>query len=112
MLTFSSVLIPKISKNSTITLILVLSKLDQSIFDNDFLHMLKNFNVSSDLDLEYYCYFKGKGACKMPATKNVEELWGISKWWPEKKPEHYSEPKYKTIVKCLMFSISLTFIFN
>lgn len=66
-----------------------------NFFDNDFLHMLKNFNVSSDLDLEYYCYFKGKGACKMPATKDVEELWGISKWWPEKKPEHYSEPKYK-----------------
>ena len=50
-----------------------------NFFDNDFLHMLKNFNVSSDLDLEYYCYFKGKGACKMPATKDVEELWGISK---------------------------------
>ena len=49
-------------QNSTITLILVLNKLDLSIFDNDFLHMLKNFNVSSDLDLEYYCYFKGKGA--------------------------------------------------
>ena len=65
-----------------------------NFYDNDFLHMLKNFNLSNELDMEYYCYFKQKGACDLPETPDVEELFGISKWWPEKEPHQYFEPNY------------------
>ena len=65
-----------------------------NFFDNDYLQMLKNMNVSSDLDLEYYCYYKGSGACDLPETKDVDEFYGIQSWWPEKQPHHYYEPEY------------------
>ncbi|WLF78041.1 hypothetical protein PVL30_001767 [Lodderomyces elongisporus] len=64
-----------------------------NFWDNDFLHLLANFNTSSDLDLEYYCFFK-QSACPLPKTQDVEELYGVSNWWPEKQPKHYSEPQY------------------
>ena len=66
-----------------------------NFFDNDFLHVIKHFNVSSDLDLEYYCYFKGKKACDLPETPDVQELFDIESWWPEKKPEYNNQPQYK-----------------
>ncbi|ODV81925.1 putative sphingomyelin phosphodiesterase 1 precursor [Suhomyces tanzawaensis NRRL Y-17324] len=65
-----------------------------SFFDNDFLHMLKNFNVSSELDLEYYCYYRGSNACKQPKTPDVDELYGVDSWWPAKQPQHSGEPEY------------------
>ncbi|MCP8718893.1 MAG: hypothetical protein M5F18_06305, partial [Asgard group archaeon] len=62
--------------------------------DNDFLQVLKRLNVSNDLDLEYYCYYKSKNDCKLPATPDVEELFGVSQWWPEKQSHHYFPPNY------------------
>ncbi|EMG47743.1 Acid sphingomyelin phosphodiesterase, putative [Candida maltosa Xu316] len=65
-----------------------------NFYDNDFLQVIKRFNTSSDLDLEYYCYFKGNKACKLPATPDIDELFDIESWWPEKQPQHYEEPAY------------------
>ncbi|RCK60984.1 putative sphingomyelin phosphodiesterase asm-3 [Candida viswanathii] len=65
-----------------------------NFYDNDFLRVLKNFNVSSELDLEYYCFYKDRRACALPETPDVEELFGVSQWWPEKQPHHYAEPNY------------------
>ncbi|CAI5758894.1 unnamed protein product [Candida verbasci] len=65
-----------------------------NFYDNDFLHLLRNFNTSSDLDLEYYCFFRGKSACKLPETKDVDEFYGIQNWWPEKNPLYEKEPIY------------------
>jgi sphingomyelin phosphodiesterase len=64
-----------------------------NFYDNDFLHLLKNFNVSSDLDLTYYCYFK-HSACSLPETPDVEELYDIQSWWPKKQAIHENEPQY------------------
>jgi len=64
-------------------------------FDNDFLHMLQNFNISSDLDLDYYCYYKSSQSCSIP-TPNVDELFDIEKWWPQKSEIHFSQPKYNS----------------
>ena len=55
---------------------------------------MKRLNVSNDLDLEYYCYYKSKNDCKLPATPDVEELFGVSQWWPEKQSHHYFPPNY------------------
>ncbi|EMG46743.1 asm-2 Sphingomyelin phosphodiesterase 2 [Candida maltosa Xu316] len=65
-----------------------------NFYDNDFLQVLKRLNVSNDLDLDYYCYYKGSSACKLPDTPDVEELFGISQWWPEKQPQYYFPPNY------------------
>lgn len=65
-----------------------------NFYDNDFIQLLKNVNVSSDLDLEYYCFFKGKGACELPETKDVDEFYGIQNWWPAKQPHQYFQPNY------------------
>ncbi|EMG46769.1 asm-2 Sphingomyelin phosphodiesterase 2 [Candida maltosa Xu316] len=65
-----------------------------NFYDNDFLQLLKRFNVSSDSDLEYYCFFKDRQSCKLPATQDVEKLYQLSQWWPEKQPQHYAEPVY------------------
>ncbi|KAI5967126.1 hypothetical protein KGF57_000555 [Candida theae] len=73
----------------------VASGVSVNFFDNDFIQLLKNVNVSSDLDLEYYCYYKGNSACDLPETKDVDEFYGIQSWWPEKQPHHYFEPEYK-----------------
>lgn len=61
--------------------------------DNDYLNMLKRFNVSSELDLNYYCYYK-QSVCELPETPDVEELYNISSWWPEKEEKHHQEPDY------------------
>ncbi|KAI5953592.1 hypothetical protein KGF54_002964 [Candida jiufengensis] len=70
--------------------------LDTSInfYDNDFLHMLKNFNTSSELDLEYYCFYKGNSACKLPKTQDVDKFYGVQNWWPAKQPQHHFQPNY------------------
>ncbi|CAK9438700.1 uncharacterized protein LODBEIA_P29240 [Lodderomyces beijingensis] len=73
----------------------VASGVSVNFYDNDFLQMLKNFNTSSELDLEYYCFFKSKGDCDLPPTKDVDEFYGIQSWWPAKQPQHYHQPEYK-----------------
>ncbi|KAI5966523.1 uncharacterized protein KGF55_000832 [Candida pseudojiufengensis] len=65
------------------------------IFDNDFLRVIKNFDIESEIDLEYYCFFKDKESCDLPETPDVEELFNISNWWPAKQPKHYQQPIYK-----------------
>lgn len=64
------------------------------LFDNDFMHMVKNFNISSDLDLEYYCYFKNSKACPLPETPDVDSKFNFESRWPAKQPQHFSEPDY------------------
>lgn len=64
-----------------------------NFWDNDFLHMLQNFNTSSDLDLTYYCYYKWS-SCNLPETPDVNEMFGVNEWYPEKKEEYNSPPNY------------------
>ncbi|CAK9438401.1 uncharacterized protein LODBEIA_P26250 [Lodderomyces beijingensis] len=71
------------------------SETSVNIFDNDFLNVIKHFNVSSELDLEYYCFFKGSRACNLPETPDVEKLFNLQSWWPAKKPELNHPPVYK-----------------
>lgn len=66
-----------------------------NFFDNDFSAMLRNFNVSSELSLNYYCHFKGK-YCKMPKTPDVSTLFDLESMWPEKDPKYSQEPEYNT----------------
>lgn len=61
--------------------------------DNDYLNMLKRFNTSSQLDLEYYCYFK-QSACDLPETPDVDHLYNISSWWPAKQSKQEQQPDY------------------
>ncbi|RCK55841.1 Sphingomyelin phosphodiesterase 2 [Candida viswanathii] len=63
-------------------------------YDNDFLLIIKQFNTSSDYDLELYCYFKGNKACKLPPTPDIDELFDIDSWWPAKEDKHYSQREY------------------
>lgn len=65
-----------------------------NLFDNDFMHMLRNFNLSSDLDMEYYCYYKGLKACELPETPDVDSMFNFESKWPAKQQKHYSEPNY------------------
>lgn len=64
-------------------------------FDNDFIEMIRNFNTSSELSLNYYCYFKG-GYCPLPKTPDLSSIIDLDSMWPEKKEEYNSEPKYNT----------------
>lgn len=61
--------------------------------DNDFLDFLGRFNTSDEFDLEYYCHAQ-MGSCDLPDLEAVVDSFNIESWWPEKKPQHYSEPKY------------------
>lgn len=73
-------------------------------FDNDFLHMIKNFNVSSETDMEYYCYFKQKGACDLPQAKEVD----MSSYWPKKDDKFTKEPQYKVSNRTLFNVLHLS----
>lgn len=64
-----------------------------SFHDNDFLQMLLHFNESSELDLEYYCYYKSSGACDLPGTPDISR-YNLDSLWPDKQEKHYSEPVY------------------
>lgn len=66
-----------------------------NLYDNDFMQMIKRFNFSSELDLDYYCYFKG-GYCDLPDLIDVEAEYDIQSWFPAKEEKHYSEPEYAT----------------
>lgn len=64
-----------------------------NFYDNDFIQMLKYFNVSSDFDLEFYCFYKSSKACPLPENVDIEK-YNFDAKWPQKKEEQYSEPQY------------------
>ncbi|RCK58762.1 Sphingomyelin phosphodiesterase 2 [Candida viswanathii] len=64
-----------------------------NFYDNDFLHFIRLLNVSNDVELDYYCYYKG-GACDLPDVESIVDSFEVDNWWPEKQPEHYHEPVY------------------
>lgn len=64
-----------------------------NFFDNDFVEMIKHFNTSSDLGLDYYCHYKG-GYCKQPTTPELSSIIDLESMWPKKDPQHNFEPKY------------------
>lgn len=70
-----------------------------NFFDNDFSKVLKLFNVSSELDLEYFCAFHGtlgKTSCEPPVSQDVNRFFDLNSKWPPKQPKHYHEPEYKS----------------
>ncbi|KAF7584396.1 Calcineurin-like phosphoesterase family protein [Clavispora lusitaniae] len=64
-----------------------------SFFDNDFIQMIKNFNTSSKLSLDYYCHYKGS-YCKLPETPDLASIIDLDSMWPAKEEEYFSEPQY------------------
>jgi len=66
-----------------------------NFFDNDFVQMIKNINVTSDLSLNYYCYYKGK-YCKLPKTPDISTIIDLDSMWPAKDERYYSEPEYNS----------------
>lgn len=64
-----------------------------NFFDNDFIQMLKHINVSSDLTLEYYCFYKDSKSCDLPETPSID-IYDFDSKWPTKLPKHYQEPIY------------------
>lgn len=71
------------------------------MFDNDFIQVLKKFNTSNDLDLEYYCYYKGDGACDLPEAPKVEDLMDFDSLWPEKESKHHFPPDFSNADRSL-----------
>lgn len=64
-----------------------------NFFDNDFLNMLKRFDVDNENDLDYYCYYKHL-ACELPKI-DLDKDFNIELWWPAKEEKHHFEPEYK-----------------
>lgn len=64
-----------------------------NLFDNDFIQMIKHFNTSSELALNYYCHYKGS-YCKLPETPELSTIIDLDSMWPAKEEKHYSEPEY------------------
>ena len=62
-------------------------------FDNDFLQMIKNFNTSSELSLNYYCNYRGS-YCPLPEMPDLASIIDLESMWPEKEEEYYYEPQY------------------
>lgn len=62
-------------------------------FDNDFLQLIKYINTTSNLTLDYYCYFKG-GYCDLPDTPELDTIIDLESMWPEKKEEYTEQPNY------------------
>ncbi|CAH6723698.1 hypothetical protein CLIB1444_18S01398 [[Candida] jaroonii] len=79
-----------------------------NFFDNDFIQMIKNFNMSSELDIEYYCYYKESSACKLPETPDIDALYDYDSKWPAKQPQHYSEPTYQNENRSTFHVLHLT----
>lgn len=65
-----------------------------NFFYNDFVQMVRFFNTSSLLSLDYYCHYKG-GYCKAPKTPSVADVIDLDAMWPQKTPERFAEPQYK-----------------
>lgn len=63
--------------------------------DNDFINMLQNMNMSSNLTLNYFCHYKG-GYCSLPETPDLALIIDLDSMWPAKQPEHYAEPAYSS----------------
>lgn len=66
-----------------------------NFFDNDFINLIKNMNMSSNMTLDYYCSFKGK-YCKLPETPDVSKIFDLESMWPRKTEKYMSEPQYNT----------------
>ncbi|PVH14274.1 uncharacterized protein CXQ87_002402 [Candidozyma duobushaemuli] len=66
-----------------------------NFFYNDFTEMVRHFNVSSNLSLNYYCHYKGK-YCEAPETPDLTSIINLEALWPPKKPEHQREPNYNS----------------
>lgn len=66
-----------------------------NFFDNDFLQMIKHFNTSSELSLNYYCHYKGS-YCKLPKTPELSTIIDLDSLWPAKQESHESEPVYNS----------------
>lgn len=64
-------------------------------FDNDFINLVKNMNMSSNLTLNYYCALKGK-YCPIPKTPDVSKLFNLDSMWPNKTAKQMSEPVYNS----------------
>lgn len=65
-----------------------------NFFDNDFLSLIINMNTTSNLTLDYYCYYKG-GYCDLPETPDLSEIIDLDSMWPEKTAEQELEPAYE-----------------
>ncbi|OBA19489.1 hypothetical protein METBIDRAFT_214799 [Metschnikowia bicuspidata var. bicuspidata NRRL YB-4993] len=66
-----------------------------NFYDNDFLLLIRNMNVSSNLTLDYYCHYKGK-YCDLPVTPEVSEIFDLDSMWPKKEAKCHKHPEYKT----------------
>lgn len=66
-----------------------------NFFDNDFVQMIKNFNTSSNISLDYYCHFKGS-YCALPETPDLETIIDLDSMWPAKEEQYYQEPAYNS----------------
>lgn len=64
-----------------------------NFFDNDFIQLIKNMNMSSTLSLDYYCYYKG-GYCSQPDTPDLSSIIDLESMWPEKEELYMSPPVY------------------
>ncbi|GEQ67459.1 hypothetical protein JCM33374_g1124 [Metschnikowia sp. JCM 33374] len=67
-------------------------------YDNDFIQLLQHMNMSSNLTLDYYCYYKGK-YCPLPTTPDVSSIFNMESLWPKKKDKHNRQPKYTSTGK-------------
>lgn len=64
-------------------------------FDNDFINLVKNMNMSSNLTLNYYCYYKGS-YCPLPKTPSISDIYNMDALWPNKTAKQMSEPAYNS----------------
>ncbi|KAF3986044.1 hypothetical protein FT663_04655 [Candidozyma haemuli var. vulneris] len=64
-----------------------------NFFYNDFTEMVRHFNLSSELSLDYYCHYKGN-YCDLPETPEISTIIDLDSMWPAKQPKHNSEPAY------------------
>lgn len=66
-----------------------------NFFDNDFVQMIKNFNTSSNISLDYYCHYKGS-YCALPETPDLATIIDLESMWPAKDAKYYEEPVYNS----------------
>lgn len=66
-----------------------------NFFDNDFVQMIKNFNTSSNISLDYYCHYKGS-YCELPETPELSTIIDLDAMWPAKEEQYYQEPVYNS----------------
>lgn len=64
-----------------------------SFYDSDFLKVLKALNVSSPLEISYYCFYKG-GGCPLPKTPDIDELYNFLAKLPAKPDYAKVSPVY------------------